>query len=137
MKFQVKAQLGQNISLLGYDLTQSPLTGGARFKLKLYWQALSPIPQDYTVFTQVLGPDGTVVGQHDGFPANGSLPTTTWREGEIVPDRHLIDFPTPQVGQYRLIVGMYDAAAGQRLPITSAGGDFLELYTVDIKQPGR
>ncbi len=134
---RVDARLGQSIALLGYDLVQAPLTGGARFKLKLYWQALTPIPTNYTVFVQVLGPDGTVVGQHDGVPAGGVLPTTAWSAGEIVPDRHLVDFSTIQNGDYRLIVGMYDPATGARLPITDTtgapGGDFVPLYILGLK----
>jgi hypothetical protein len=132
----VEAQLGQAISLVGYDLSQAPLTGGARFTLELYWQALEPIPVDYTVFVQVLGPDGSVVGQHDGVPANGTIPTTEWLAGEIIPDRHRIDFPLTQQGDYRLIVGMYNPVTGARLPVAGSTGaplgDFLLLYTLTI-----
>lgn len=134
------AKLGDRIGLLGYNLEQAPLTGGVRFILKLFWQARQPIPQDYTVFVQVLGPDGTVVGQHDGVPANGSLPTTRWESGEIVPDRHRIDFPALEPGDYRLIVGMYRPATGERLPIIGADGaplgDFIQLYNLSVKPPG-
>ncbi len=130
------AQFGRAISLLGYDLAQAPLTGGARFTLKLYWQARQPILEDYTVFTQVLGPAGVVVGQHDGVPVDGILPTTRWEQGEIVPDRHQLDFLTTQPGQYRLIVGLYDPLTGARLPLTdengSPAGDFLQLYTFTV-----
>jgi hypothetical protein len=131
----LKVQLGQAISLLGYNLTQAPLTGGARFTLKLYWQATQPIPLDYTVFTQVLDANGGVVGQHDGLPAEGALPTTTWEVGEIIPDRHQIDFPVTPNEYYRLIVGMYDPRTHARLPITNAEGDtmgdFVLLYTLE------
>lgn len=134
----LKVKLGQAISLLGYDLIQAPLTGGARFTLKLYWQAVGPIPVDYTVFTQVLDGSDMVVGQHDGVPAAGSLPTSAWEAGEIIPDRHQIDFPMAQNGQYRLIVGMYDPRTGARLPIYNAEGgaigDFMLLYTLDLTQ---
>ncbi len=133
--YPLKAQLGQAISLLGYNLTQAPLTGGARLTLKLYWQATQPIPLDYTVFTQVLDASGAVIGQHDGLPAEGTLPTTTWEVGEIIPDRHQIDFPITPNGHYRLIVGMYDPRTGARLPITNAEGDamgdFVLLYTLE------
>lgn len=134
---RLDARLGKAISLKGYDLFQEPLTGGARFVLKLYWQADQPIAQDYTVFTQVLGPDGTVVGQHDGRPAGDTLPTPMWDVGEIIPDRHLIDFPTLQSGTYRLIVGMYDSTSGTRLPIQDLTGaplgDYIQLDTVNVE----
>lgn len=130
-------RLGENISLAGYKLSQAPLTGAARFTLTLYWQADKNIETDYTVFTQILGPDGTVLGQHDGVPAGGTLPTASWDISEIIPDRHQIEFPTVQPGEYRLIVGMYNPATGQRLPITDSTGDYsgnfvqLHNFTID------
>ncbi len=135
----VNTRLGDGISLLGYNLEQAPITGGARFTLNLFWQAQQPISTTYTVFVQMLGPDGTVVGQHDGLPADGLLPTTAWETGEVVPDRHLIDFLTAANGDYRLIAGLYNPATGQRLPVVNAtgqpAGDFIPLYTLTVNQP--
>ena len=127
----VGANLGEGISLLGYNLAVAPLTGGGRLTVELYWQAAQPISTDWTVFVQLLGPDGLIIGQHDGIPAEGALPTTMWDMGEIVLDRHQFDFPVSQIGQYRLIVGMYNPITGVRLPITTAEEttrDFLQLY---------
>lgn len=136
MQQTVGARLGETISLLGYDVSQQPLTGGARVILDLYWQAGQPLPQDYTVFVQVLGPDGIVTGQHDSPPAQGTLPTTAWEAGEIITDRHQFDFDLRQEGLYRVIAGMYDPATGARLPVTNENGapagDFWELYTFTI-----
>ena len=137
LQYPANVQLGQSIKLLGYDLAQAPLTGGARLTTTLYWQARTPIPQDYTVFVQVLGPNGTLVGQHDSPPAGGRLPTSIWETGEIVPDRHQIDFPVSQIGEYRIIAGMYDPVSGARLPISDANGatigDFWSLDTFKIE----
>ncbi|MBI1876782.1 MAG: glycosyltransferase family 39 protein [Chloroflexi bacterium] len=137
MQQTVNANLANQVTLLGYDLLSKPITGGGRLRVTLYWRAGQTIPADYTVFTQLLGPDGVVAGQHDGVPAEGRLPTTTWQVGEIIPDRHQIDYPTAQKGEYRLIVGMYDPITGARLPVAdSAGapvGDFLWLYTFKIQ----
>lgn len=129
----VGARLGSRLSLVGYNFSQAPLTGGARFIVELCWQALQPVTTSYTVFVQVLGPDGRLVAQHDGLPAGGALPTSAWEKGEFVRDRHQLDFSISQPGQYRLIVGMYDARTGERLPVAEAGdgsgADFLQLYT--------
>ncbi|MBN1995501.1 MAG: glycosyltransferase family 39 protein [Anaerolineae bacterium] len=131
----LEVRLGEAIFLLGYDLTQVPLTGGARSTLTLYWQAVQPVSLDYTVFAQMLDPTGQVVGQHDGLPAAGTLPTTAWEVGEIIPDRHQFDFALTQSGLYRLIVGMYNPQTGKRLPVTDpqgqAAGDFWTLYTFE------
>ncbi|MEM7347770.1 MAG: hypothetical protein AAF485_26350, partial [Chloroflexota bacterium] len=133
----LQAQFGDTISLIGYDLFEEPLLGGARTTLKLYWQARQEIPESYTVFVQILGPQGTVVGQHDSIPA-GYLETNQWLPQEIVTDRHQIDFPTEELGEYRLIVGMYQPETGERLPITQTGQeastDFLQLHTFQVSE---
>ena len=133
-------RLGESIKLLGYNLSQEPLTGGARLTTKLYWQATGIIPTAYTVFVQVLGPNGTVIGQHDGLPSDGTLPTTIWEAGEVVPDRHQIDMAITQNGAYRVIAGMYDPTTGTRLPITDAAGeavgDFWQIDTFTVTEAG-
>jgi hypothetical protein len=135
----IAVRLGDTIELAGYGLSQAPLTGAARFTLTLYWQAHQAVDTDYTVFTQILGPDGAVIGQHDGTPADGALPTTRWDTGEIIPDRHQIEFPLVQPGEYRLIAGMYNPATGQRLPVFDSsgvpGGDFWQIYSFTIEPP--
>lgn len=132
LEHSVGAKMGEAITLLGYEANQRPLTGAARLKLTLYWQADQPIPTDYTVFVQMLGPTGTVIGQHDAQPINNSWPTTNWQAGEVVADPHQIEFPTTQPGDYRLIVGLYEASTGQRLPVFqpdgSPAGDFWQLF---------
>jgi hypothetical protein len=133
----VVARFAEAITLVGYELSEAPLTGGARFILTLYWQTNQPIAQDYTVFSQILGPDGTVVGQHDGPPAEGLLPTTIWEAEEIIPDRHQIEVPLRQSGEYRLIVGLYDSTSGERLSLVGGseqpGSDFVQLHTFNLK----
>lgn len=131
MQHRFEATFADQIHLLGFDLTQRPLTGYAALDLKLYWQTQTPLDTSYTVFTQLLGPDGTVVGQHDGLPAEGRIPTTEWQAGEVIADRHTFDHSTDLVGDYRLIIGLYNSQDGRRLPVTNPpelGGDFVQLY---------
>lgn len=132
MQHRFEAIFADQIHLLGFDLTQRPLTGYAALDLQLYWQTQTPLDTSYTIFTQLLGPDGTVIGQHDGLPAEGNIPTTEWQAGEIIADRHTFDHPTDQVGHYRLIVGLYNSLDGSRLPVTDPpelGSDFVQLYS--------
>lgn len=131
MQHRFEATFADQIHLLGFDLTQRPLTGYAALDLKLYWQTQTPLDTSYTVFSQLLGPDGTVVGQHDGLPAEGRIPTTEWQAGEVIADRHTFDHSTDLVGDYRLIIGLYNSQDGRRLPVTNPpelGGDFVQLH---------
>jgi len=130
------AQLGSAIQLTGYDLTpisnlQSPIS------LALYWQSTAPLPTDYTVFTQLIGPDGQVWAQWDNPPQAGRYPTTAWAAQDQVVDRYTLtlrDGAPP--GEYRLLVGMYDPATSQRLPVIINGqpqpNDAILLTTLSL-----
>ncbi len=117
----VSAQLGQAIQLIGYDLnpTSKFQLPNSNFELVLYWQSTAKIPTDYTVFTQLIGPDGQVWAQWDNPPQAGRYPTTAWAENDRVVDRYTLTLREgAPPGEYRLLVGMYDPNTGQRLPVT-------------------
>jgi hypothetical protein len=100
--------------------------------LTLFWKAVEPPGQSYTVFTQLIGPDGKVAAQHDGPPDGGTQPTSGWLAGDSVVDEHAIpiDRALP-VGEYRLITGLYDPVTTQRLTLPS-GENFLQIATITV-----
>ncbi|MBE7553261.1 MAG: glycosyltransferase family 39 protein [Anaerolineales bacterium] len=123
--FPFSAQLGDSIQLTGFDLKQLSIVNSQRsiinrqepISLILYWQSTGKIAAAYTVFTQLVGPDGQVWAQWDNPPQAGRYPTSAWAEQDSVVDRYTLtlrDGAPP--GQYRLLAGMYDPATGQRLP---------------------
>lgn len=132
----VPAALTNGIQLVGVTRLPAQVTPGDWLRFTLVWQAVEAIPQDYTVFTQLLGPDGQVYGQHDNPPRGGWYPTSLWVSSETVVDDYILrvasDAPP---GQYRLIVGMYDSASGKRALVAS-GGDFVAVGQV-LVQPER
>ncbi len=92
--------------LLAADATARPDLDLA--EVTLVWLALRETSQDFKAFVHLLGPDGSVIAQHDGDPAGGFTPTTRWRPGEIIVDRHV--FPLPEgipAGEYGLRAGLY------------------------------
>jgi hypothetical protein len=117
------ARLGDQIHLLGYDLSAEHLTAGQPLRLALHWQASGRPAADYTVFTQLLGPDGQVWAQFDNQPQAGRYPTSAWAIQTKIVDRYELKLKEgAPPGDYRLLVGMYDLASGQRLPAVAADG---------------
>jgi hypothetical protein len=93
---------GAAIALRGYRLAGDQLT--------LWWEALAPLAQDYTVFAQVLDGENTVLSQGDAPP---ELPTQFWLTGERFSTQHTIAF---QAGaDQRVIVGWYNPIDFARL----------------------
>ncbi len=132
MQKMVNVGLGNQVTLLGYDLFAEPITGGGRLRVTLFWQAQEMMENSYTVFVQLLGPDGTLVAQHDGVPAEGVIPTDDWAVGEVVADRHLVEFLGLPAGEYSLIAGMYNPKTGERLSALD-GDTAVLLETLTIK----
>jgi hypothetical protein len=122
----VTVNLGDQIRLVGYDLAPTRLASGDRLSLALHWQAIDQPVADYTVFTQLIGPDGLVWGQKDNQPQEGRYPTTVWNVGDKVVDRYELQLKEgAPAGEYRLLVGMYDLTTGERLSATQADGNRL------------
>jgi hypothetical protein len=124
---RLDTNLGDRVSLLGYDLAGDVVPAGGSVHLTLYWQALTTMETSYTVFTHLLGSDGHVWGQKDSVPLQGSYPTTAWLSGEVVVDPYVIEVPADAPpGEYVLEVGMYVAATGDRLPVLNASGQHVD-----------
>ncbi len=130
MAFSVNQDLGDAIRLLGCNLpnmTTAPdgsiaVAAGDVLHLTLYWQTLHLVETSYTVFTHLLDEGGQLRAQKDSVPVEGTYPTTEWVEEEVVEDVYQIavasDVPP---GSYQIEVGLYEAASGQRLPVTREG----------------
>ena len=140
----ITATLGSQVELVGYDMpclaAQScAVRAGDPLDLTLAWRAKGPTDRRYKVFAHLVGPDGKLWGQHDAEPAGGSAPTITWAAGEFVSDTHVIHLmPEAPPGDYRLLVGMYHEASGQRLPAFLDGkrmpNDALPLAEVHVER---
>ena len=125
------AIFGDNeIALLDYRIV-GPLRHGATVRLQLTWQALRPVDHDYTVFVHGVHEDGGYYAQDDSKPQNGTLPTITWKPGQVISDTHTIqiDVDGPSEG-YHLEFGLYVAATGKRA-LTNTGADY-----VSVPRPG-
>jgi len=117
------ANFDGQIELLGYDTTRRP----DKLAVTLHWRALQPPAKDYAVFIHLLDATGRIVAQHDGQPQSGAYPTSVWDTGEVVTDEHVLDLPADlPAGGYRLRVGWYLPATGDRLPAVG-GGDSVDL----------
>ena len=140
MSHSFNATLGDSLRLLGYDLEpEDRVTPGATLQLTLYWQAIDEIDASYTVFTHLLDEANVIRGQRDSIPGQGTLPTTSWLEGEIITDVYEIPVASDApAGELTLEVGMYDAATGNRVVVVDSqgqpqSGDRVLLHSIRVE----
>jgi hypothetical protein len=86
-----------------------------RITLDTTWRTDRLLHTDYTIFVQLLDGAGQLVAQADERPQQGQAPTSTWLPDEAIADRLAIDHPWRE--DYTLIIGLYNAATGERLPL--------------------
>ncbi len=109
--------------LRAVDLAAPAAAPGGQVSVTLTWQGLQAMPEDYTVFVHLLGPDGLVHGQVDAWPVSGTRATSGWPPGELIRDPYLIPVPADAPpGEYLVEVGLYLLATNERLPVLNADG---------------
>jgi hypothetical protein len=87
---------------------------GTPLEVTLLWEAFRPSLRSYTTFVHLLDGNGRLIAQHDGIPAEGTRPTTTWQAGERLLDRHGLVVPEAATGPMTLVVGLYDSETVER-----------------------
>jgi len=78
------------IELLGIQLPSTRYHPGESVPVTLYERTRDPLAVDYQVFVQLLGPDGSVIGNVTTYPGWGRNPTPQWKPGAIYPDHYLV-----------------------------------------------
>jgi hypothetical protein len=115
--------LGNQVQLLGHDGVPRSTKAGQSIRLTLYWQALTEMADDYSVFVHLVDSGSGVVAQHDGQPLLGFYPTSFWDTGGIVRDEVDVAVGTSvPAGKYELVAGMYLLGTGERLPVLDENG---------------
>jgi hypothetical protein len=103
--FIAPARFVGGIELLMYKVEK----GAGALEVTLYWRAVDPQSQSYTVFTHLLNADGQLVANHDSPPANNTAPTTGWAVNAVQVDPHRIELPADlPPGEYTLTIGLYN-----------------------------
>jgi 4-amino-4-deoxy-L-arabinose transferase-like glycosyltransferase len=116
---QASANFGNVISLIGYETAVAPT--GATLPVTLYWRVENQATADYMPFIHLEDGWRERWGQAEPF----AYPATQWAPGERFIQR--IDVPVrpgAPPGFYRLRVGLFNPATGERLPHLDADGRY-------------
>ncbi len=102
------------VRLVGYTGEPAEFRSDAPFELRLVWQAVAPTDRPYKVFLHLVDANGNFVTGADGFL---EVPSNAWAPDEVTGSRHRFEAGSVPPGDYGVIVGLYDEATGERLPV--------------------
>jgi len=137
-------RFGDHITLTRYRIAFTASTEGQPaaqpgdiLRVQLRWQTDAPLSSRYVVFIQALDSANHLVGQRDAPPL---LFSPAWQVGQEIADQHgLLILPGTPPGPHRLIIGLYDAANGVRLPVappgTGGAADYAILTSFEVRRP--
>lgn len=114
------------IRLVGYQADFPDDASGTHIPVTLIWQALTDVPDDYSISVQILREDWTPLDwQRDiQAPVMGLYPTSRWVEDEVISDYHEISVPPETApGRYLWTVVMYRATDGNFVQLRDAEGN--------------
>jgi len=94
------------LQLVGYDWTAA----GEQLTISLYWQVESRLDQDYTTTVQLFDAAGNKLAQSDAPPGDPYYPTSLWKPGEQLVERHLLT-PNSSAPPTGLLIAMYQGPA--------------------------
>ncbi|HET8627378.1 MAG TPA: hypothetical protein VFL91_08160 [Thermomicrobiales bacterium] len=127
---------GPPIAFVSAAADTTTVAPGQVWTVTLTWQVRRPAPEDYTIFAQLIGPDGKVWGQLDSPAGWTSHYTSAWLPGERVS----LPWPVPlkpdaPPGRYRLLIGMYRHTGSgiERVPVRWPDGDATEYWAGEIE----
>lgn len=138
MDVETNVAFGDSIFLLGYDAYPTTAAPGDTIPIRLYWNAVSPPPLNYSMFIHLVPLDEwTPLSQVDGTPGIDARPTSTWIEPSETLISPIFELPIPSdlpAGDYRILLGLYNYETNVRLPVMDADspGDPAEAYSLPM-----
>jgi hypothetical protein len=132
------ANLGDEVTLLAYQIENPAVRAGEELGVKLYWYVQKSPGENRKVFLHLNRPDDSGrVAQVDQEPLLGYFPTTQWEGGQIFADEYRVEIPAEAPpGRYVLTGGMYRPDPLQNLPVAPGEnvwpGDRVWLGEVEV-----
>jgi hypothetical protein len=119
---EMDAFFGGSVRLKSVSLGGEPLGGGDALRLTLRWQALEEEGPEQKVFLHLLSAEGQILAQRDVNLEHGG---GDQRVGLLLP----LDLAP---GAFRLLIGVYDPATGERLTLPT-GEDSLTIEEIRVR----
>jgi uncharacterized membrane protein len=113
--------------------TASP--GGLTLRVSLYWQAERVMERNLTAFVHLLDREGSLLAQHDSWPADAHRPTTVLSPGALIRDVHTLTWIGRNVPEeLQIRIGLYDSETQAPLLLPS-GEPYITVPLAEGNRP--
>jgi len=114
------AQIGNVARVLAYHVDAATVHPGGVLAVTVYWQVLARTAAPYTIFIHLYSADTGSITQRDTYPGLGNYATDGWDPNRMFVDTYNLYLAddAPVVGHAMILLGLYDAGSGERLPVT-------------------
>ena len=100
------------------------------FFVRLAWQNIHPLDEDYSVFIHIVDSSGKMIAQHDELLRDESgHGTSRWWPGELVEKEYELKLKQYGKRPYKAHIGLYLWKTGKRLPV--GNGNEVTVEVVD------
>jgi hypothetical protein len=125
----MQVNFGNQVELLGYEMSLRSILPGEAITLTLYWRATAPFTEDYSVFLNALRPNQRISSQDSSKPLRDTFSTKNWTPGQVITDVRVLQFPPhANPGELDVEVGWFLPKVG-RLSVLAEDG-----HEVDARQ---
>ncbi len=115
--------------LIGYELSQGPVTPGSTVSITTWWRANSPGEVLLSSYSHLMSGE-RLEASGDGL----GVPPQMWQRGDVIVQRHTLklrsDLPP---GEYGLHVGLYAVENNKRYSLRDTGDEHPLLITVQVR----
>lgn len=126
-KYVLNANFGDNIKLIGMDLSSDKVRAGETMTVTYYWECLKETPGEWKVFVHLELPAGKrmILDHH---PMGELYPIRIWKKGDIVKDvQRFAVAADAKSGSATLWAGLFNEAIYRE----QGGGDRMKLVNKD------
>jgi len=115
----LNALIGDDISLLGYDMTQtSRIKGGSSIAVKFFWRALKKIETDYRMIIEINDTQGKLAYQTIRPLCYRVLPTYMWVQNSVIEENYRLFIPQQiEKENFTVSIKMVDAKTKNIVPV--------------------
>lgn len=123
MQHELKANFGQHLTLLGYDLYfDTGDTAGGALAPVFYWQSQADFTGTFDLVLTLRAVDTAQAVKEWRVPLGASEPKALWKAAEIVETAYRLETGDLANGRYHLDLSLQDHASGQIEPVKQGDG---------------